>query len=393
MSFFNHLITNKKIDSTEILIFDSTNSHLIVQLIKDDYSYDILETRPFKFVLSIDILIRFLFNLKDLKIFNKYSHKHNFLKNFFWQILCIYIKSYIQKINPKALITSIDNCTKFGWISKNLKDIPCVAIQNGFRLDYDVEQSIYNCQHLFCFGEFEKENFRERGYQVDNFYPIGSVFASLKFEKYDFEVIKNKYDILVVSCWRGNIGFGDDVKDSMFAMSLFDKDFAEYLTKKSLKAAVILRSERDSDQWFMPEIGMNEENYYKSIYGDNIEIIDTNFSERNIYAVMAQSELIIAGFSSTALLEAYGIGKKILYCNYTNTNKYHIDFNENIVFKKKLNEESHSLHNKLDSLLDTSKTDYINDHKHLMKYYHSYDFENDTQKSIISRLNKIISIR
>ena len=68
----------------------------------------------------------------------------------------------------------------------------------------------------------------------------------------------------------------------MNAMRLMDITLAKYLQSRDLKTAVILRSERDSDQWFMPEIGMTEEGYYKSIYGNLIEIIDVNFAQGNV---------------------------------------------------------------------------------------------------------------
>ena len=56
-----------------------------------------------------------------------------------------------------------------------------------------------------------------------------------------------------MSCWRGNIGYAKDVEDSMKAMRLMDETLAQYLQNRDLKTAVILRSERDSDQWVMPE--------------------------------------------------------------------------------------------------------------------------------------------
>ena len=57
---------------------------------------------------------------------------------------------------------------------------------------------------------------------------------------------------------------------------------------------------------------MNEEEYYKSIYNDQIEIIDTSFTERNVYKEILRSKIIISGFSTTVLLEALGAKKKFL---------------------------------------------------------------------------------
>ena len=345
--------------SIDIIIFDETNSQLIMNIIPDTYSYSIYKTRPVEFTITLPIILRLIFNLKDIKIFEQFTTNKGFFKNILWQFLCIYIKSYIQIVKPKAVITSIDNCTKFAWLSKHMQDIPFIAIQNGFRLSYALDNSLYHCQHLFCFGDFEVENFPKREWTVNNFYPVGSAFASMHFkDKYEDKIDTSELDILVVSCWRGNIGFEQDVQDSMKAMRLFDLEFVVYLRKRNLKAAVILRSERDSEHWFMPEMGVTEEEYFKSIYGDNINIIETDFSLRNIYPLMAISKLIIAGFGTTSLLEASGVGKKILYCDFTYQNKYFSDFNKEILFTDNKDSPALIFSDRLDELLDISSHEY-----------------------------------
>ncbi len=72
----------------------------------------------------------------------------------------------------------------------------------------------------------------------------------------------------------------------------------------------------------MTEIGMSEEDYFRSIYGDSIQIIDANFSARNIYPVMQRSDIVISGFATTCLIEAYAMGKKIIYGNLIEKLRY-----------------------------------------------------------------------
>ena len=226
----------------DFIIFDETNSNIISQVIPETYSSSIFRTRPVHLTINLEVIFYFLKYLKDLRIFKKFTSNKSFIRNILWQLLCIYIKSYIYTVKPKAVITSIDNCTKFAWLSKNISDIPFIAVQNGFRLSSDVDpESIYHCQHLFCFGQFETEKFPRRNWTVNNFYPVGSLNASLNFKNNN--KVKNKYDFLIVSCWRGNIGFTKDVQDSMKAMRLFDEDFYKYLKERDLRAGVIMRSE------------------------------------------------------------------------------------------------------------------------------------------------------
>ena len=204
-------------------------------------------------------------------------------------------------------------------------------------------------------------------YRVDNFYPVGSLYLSSNFDNRLID-LKPEYDLLVVSCWRGNIGYESDVEDSMKAMRLMDEKLAGYLQNRDLKVAVILRSERNSDHWFMPEVRINEEDYYKSIYGDLIEIIDLNLSKRNVYPVMQKAEVIIAGFTSTCLIEAYGIRKKILYMNFTGNNKYHHHFKPEMVFDAH-GDKSPSFESRLNALLEIPSQEYVMKHEETMKYY------------------------
>jgi hypothetical protein len=284
------------------------------------------------------------------------------------------------------VVTYIDNCSRFGWLSKNCHRFPFFAIQNGSRLSYAATDcSGYYVQHLFCYGTHEINLFPKLGYQVENFHPVGSLVASLHF---DHRAVNSneKYDLLVVSTWRGNIGFQQDVKDTMRSMKIMDHLLVQYIRSSGIKAAVILRSERNSKDWTMPEIGMSEENYYRDIYGDCIDIIETDFSKRNIFPLMQQSRVIVSCLSS-APMEAFGIGKKILYCNFTGVGQYHRDIDPSIV----TNDDSYeSFAKKLDDLLVVSLIEYSQRHQERQKYFMNYPEYRLTHKVISEKIDEII---
>jgi hypothetical protein len=370
----NHLIKYlkrvhfSKPGSADIVIFDETNSNQVKLVIPESLTVSIFKMRPMEFYITPRILFSFIRNLKYFTFRNGVASNRGWFYKIFWQLLCIYIKADLISRNPKAIITSIDNSGNFGWLSENYHLAPCVAIQNGFRLTYDSNsQSKYYCQHLFCFGEREVNDYPKLGYKVDHFHPVGSLNLSLNFDSQLCD-IKPIYDLLVVSCWRGNIGYAKDVEDSMKAMRIMDEKLATYLGNRNLKTAVILRSERDSDQWFMPEVGLTEEDYYKSIYGDLIEIVDVNFAQRNIYPVMQSAEVIIAGFSTTCLIEAYAMRKKILYMNFCGNNEYHRDFKPEILFEGH-DDNSPSFESRLNALLEISSQEYVMKHEDSMEFY------------------------
>lgn len=377
-----------KPSTSDVTVFDETNASLIQSVIPKGLTVSIFKMRPMEFYITPRILFSFIGNLKYFTFRNDVASNRGWFYKIFWQLLCIYIKADLISRNPKAIITSIDNSGKFGWLSEHYQLAPCIAIQNGFRLTYDSNsQSKYYCQHLFCFGEREVIDYPKLGYKVDHFHPVGSLSLSLNFDSQSCH-IKPIYDLLIVSCWRGNIGYAKDVEDSMKAMRLMDETLAQFLQNRDLKTAVIMRSERDSDQWVMPEIGMSEEDYYKSIYGDLIEIIDVNFIERNVYPVMQSAEVIVAGFSTTCLIEAYAMRKKVLYMNFCGNNNYHRDFKPEILFEAH-DDRSPSFESRLNDLLEISSQEYVMKHEQTMKYYMGDPLDSPKDR-IRKEINEII---
>ena len=92
------------------------------------------------------------------------------------------------------------------------------------------------------------------------------------------------------------------------------------------------------------------------------------------------------------LLEAFGVGKKIMYFDYTYNDKYFIDFHEDIVFKKQLDNDSINLDSSLDDLLKISYEEYTKKFSYLMRYYQSLDMNRSSQDIIRSKLDEIIKL-
>ena len=370
----------------DIVIFDETNSHLVRQALNAKHQVVVFNMRPVEIWLGFKITLGVLRLLSQRKLCPAPNHLRGLLIGVLKQLYCIYLESCLMSMKPKAVVTYIDNCSRFGWLSKNCRKFPFIAIQNGSRLSYAAnKESSYYIQHLFCYGAHEVNLFPKLGYQVENFYPVGSLVASLHFNQQimDFD---QKYDLLIVSTWRGNIGFQQDVKDTMRGMKIMDQLLAKYIKSSGIKAAVILRSERDSADWIMPEVGMSEEGYYIDNYGDCIDLIETNFSKRNIFPLMQQSQVIISCLSS-ALMEAFGIGKKILYCNFTGVTQYHQDIDPLLITS---DDRYESLAKKLDELLELTSIEYSQRHQDRQKYFMSYPECKLTYQAIAEKIDQII---
>ena len=284
------------------------------------------------------------------------------------QIWRIYILSVIKVINPKVIITYIDNSPVFHWLCEHYVGAELIAIQNGSRVKIQLKsvKSNYNLQHYFCFGNYEKDLFTSFGYKVENYLPIGSLLCGYYLNN---EMLNQSptYDICVVSAWRGDIGNTKDVYDSMRSMEVLDKMLSKYIQETGIKVSIIMRSEPSSRDRNMPEFG-NEEEYFKNLYPESVTLINPDFKKVNIYSEVIKGNLIIS-MGSTVLREVFGMKKKILYCDFTDSDLYN-DYDEMIlyrdqdyeVFKKRINE-----------LLTLSNDDY----RSRTKKYASYLMNND----------------
>ena len=370
----------------DIVIYDECNSRFAKETLPKGLTSAIFKIRQPDIWVSIDIFFNLLKCIKHFSLKNSFGNR-NYLVNILIQFRNIYFEAFLITIGPKAVITFIDNSSSFHWLSKNCRSFPCIAIQNGARLRYQIkEQGAFYFQHYFSWGMHELDLFNELGFQVENLYPVGSLVAGLHWN--NSEIIEDfVYDILIVSTWRGNIGTSQDVIDTMRSMETMDHLVAKYLQRRKLKAAIIFRAERQSEHWVVPGYG-SEYDYFKNIYKGFAEFIEADFNKRTIYPLMQKSELVISCLSS-ALTEAYGYGKKVLYCNYTGKDDYHCDINQKIVTTEK-NEEN--FFNLLDGLLSQSEMSYSKEHCGNRKYVMDIPSNHQTHEAIRNELENILSL-
>lgn len=370
---------------SDFIIFDEVHSQYLLKIINKRHSVYVIKQRPADYFINFSLLKKIIIFLPKLSLVKIYNHPRGILIGLLNEVRLIYYRSLILLIQPKAVITFIDNNIIFNELSQSLKIIPFIGIQNGLRLAHEKARN-YHVQYLFSFGNNESTYFKNIGYEVENFYPCGSFIASQHLRNKE-EPLNNKYDILIVSCWRGNIGFPIDQVDSMNSMREMDTLLTRYIKKNNIKAAVALRNERDSVHWFVPEIGRNEEEYFHDIYGNSVDLIDVDFKSRNIYSLINESELIVSGFSTSVLLEAYGYQKKIMYYNFTNKDIYHSIFDSSIVSDKS---DYKSFSKELDELIQIKQSNYVNQHSFNMKHYMGFPIDYNVTKFISKKIEEII---
>ena len=271
-------------EKKDILIFDTNGADLIKSILPKN-SYHILPTRyeSLNFLFLINCLFSFRIRMRS------------------------YLQKYIDYINPKILITYIDNNPLFYELK--LKHGKKFFIQNGRRTALDI---------FFSKNKLKKKKFYFVDYMLVHNDIIGKKYQklirgkSIKFgslQSNSCKVIKSqkKYDLMYVSTFRQGytqpdnflfgIKYSNYIKKEIFFLKWL-RDFSD----KNKRHISILGSER------FPTEG--EKQFYKNIFGNNDWRYIERTPKRKTYKIIDQS-FIILGIDSTLIYEALSRGLRV----------------------------------------------------------------------------------
>ena len=295
---------------TDILVLDDTGAERLEFLIKN-YDHFILPIRYNK-ISNIYISFKIINNLI------KYFNKTNLSKAYF----C----SLIEIINPKLIITNIDNSLPISNIAKILENkFNFLAIQNAARYEFHEygkkHASKFFIPELACFGNFEKSLYKKYNIKVKKFFVCGSInilnyqnFIKLNKEK----ISKKRFDICLIS----EPSPGWDKKFPGFEKALGKiADFTVRFAKKHNMKLVFagkrpkftyVNSSKKINKNFIEEV-----NFYKKHIAGNFKILERNIDNYSSYQAMHNSRISI-GMVSSLLRENFALSGKSLSCNFTN---------------------------------------------------------------------------
>lgn len=266
--------------------------------------------------------------IKNL-IFNYFSLKKKF--NF----STIYVFSILELINPKVVLTFIDNSEIFSNLAILLeKKIVFLAIQNAARYDFIRNKYLFDKKkirhnpnknfylpHYISLGKIEQEDSKKYNLKIKNIYPLGSLrFANFLHEIKikNIKLEKNKYDICLISEPAKN-----DKK--IFGMDSIEEGFIkliEFTIKFSIenkKKFIFIQKKKRGP---LKDV---EINYYKNCLNKHdFNYLLQNSIEKNdssSYQTIFESHVAI-GRQSTMLREKLGYGEKILSANYSDTSSF-----------------------------------------------------------------------
>jgi surface carbohydrate biosynthesis protein len=323
-------LKSKKIFSVEkknFIIFDCIGSEILSKILPEDQT-TIISSR-FNLIKVILINFRVLIFL---------------IKNLFLRSIQInYFISLIDQINPKFVITTIDNSITFSILAKYFENkIKFIPIQNATRRDFTYtnqsqKKNFYFTNYLGL-SEFDHSFMRNNGIKVKNFIAAGSLKSSY-FRNIicDKEIRPDKkYDICLVG--KNIFNKESNHNNTYLKPTLKIFRYAAKYAKKFNKSLLI-----STKSFFNNE----ESETYKEIFR-NTKYHVSWFQKDDVlfksYKNVFYSKLII-GAPSTLLREASAFPDTKIICFETTSNKKDTPFSsaENInnifyeIFEQKLN--------------------------------------------------------
>ncbi len=300
-----------------LIIFDDTSFEDLKYIVKDQ-EYFLLVTR-FENIDTIYINPKMIFKM---------------IKNFRGSFWSSYLISLIEIVGPKVVLTYIDNSFKFYEIAKIMeKKIEFYAIQNGARYDlnkikYKLEKQLIEkdltkdifIPNFFCFGDYEKDDYKAKNINVKNFIPVGSLRLSNFLEDnkiVDTNLKKKEFDILIISdgitkgtddAWGTNDAEPNMIKPIKFII--------KYCLEKNKKFICSFKRLNSSSENLEKELNYYKNNLNFDEYSYLIKNSTLNFNKKKYltYELMLKSEITISAFS-TMLRENLSLGNKIIVFN------------------------------------------------------------------------------
>jgi surface carbohydrate biosynthesis protein len=365
----------KKPKPVDIIIFDSTCDYLFLDNIIDEkFSYNIVESKIDTLFITPSMIFKIIQNI--IKIKNKEINILSYLYK-------IYLLSTINLYQPKIVLTYSDNNSLYHWLIRNDDSIRYMAIQNGIRqkFEFDILKKLIpveiNHDYYFCFGNYDIDFNKKMGFISNKSIPCGSLKLGIS-ELRDVDIVK-KYDICLLSNYKKI----NDKNKCMITREitennmLLDKHIKDYCDSNNKSLIIALRSERHE-----------EIEYYKSIYGNNINLSSGLVESYSSYDVSSESEVTVA-YQSTLLLEMLAIKNKILHIDFTN-NKSMFDYESPI---KYCFTSFKDMELKINQIYSIKINDYIEITKDQQEYVMNYNPDNPPHEIINNHINSVLNMK
>jgi surface carbohydrate biosynthesis protein len=346
---------------SDIVVFDESHIKMISNYILAGHSYFIYNMRPEKIYISLSVIYCFLKSLL-ISDWNAVRVSKKRLQTVLQQLIYSYRMGCFIVIKPRVVVTAVDNSGCFHWLSQNYKDAAFFAIQNGHRTNIQLTEGRTKqyLTNFFCFGDYERDRYLRFGHVIEKSYPMGSLKLGVynDFYRDGKSDMEEKYDLSIVSQYRRQIHQVSYAPLLVKALTSMHELLSRFIKENCLKVALIMCSNGDAD----------EIELHRNIYNDNIDYISNDKTAFTSYRIINKSGIVV-GFNSTLILEAFGIGRKVLLIDSSGTDDF-TDYDPIILLK---NPSYSELENRLNGLLVEPYEDYRRRTKEYASYVMNYN--------------------
>ena len=323
----------------DLIIFDET-SVFDLSICLSKLNFFVLQTRP-------ESMNKIYFSYEILKKIFKNYFKGN--------LFTVYLISLIELIRPKVVITNIDNSFKFSDVARILEEkTNFIAIQNATRgdlLDFNYLYKTKKIKHnflkklyipnLYCFGDYERDLYRQLDIKVKNIYPIGNLRMAncLHYIKTNNDSLEKYNSDICLIFQIADLALAKRENDQLFSYIYQDSNHekglakvVKYTIKFCIKNKMKLVIPCKRDKKILPDAHKLEIEFLKrNLTNEEFDYAQSNLLEKTThnftsYRALLDSKITI-GTYTTLLRDKLGVGGKILSCNLTKSDRYNFPIN------------------------------------------------------------------
>ncbi len=306
---------SSKSNAPIVLLYPEGEEYL-KKMVFQDLKYTVFDPRH-DTVYSIGTVFRSLIKCirRDRKLFFRSIKSRRDLRMFLRRVRARLIADQLRKLDPRVVITWIDNSNILHRISEVYEDVPFIAIQNGGRHLWCATEALpdpdlkYHLDEYYCFGQYVEDLFERHGHNIKRYVHSGSLLAGYFYGSYLPSRLRAEpeYDLCLIAQWSKGLLRLDAVPQRWRrlerALNVLTEFVGRYVSENRISVCVPLRSDDPAERDF----------YYKYL-GDNCIFYEFDSAAGSSYKATAVSNLIMAT-NSTLATEAFGAGLKVLFVN------------------------------------------------------------------------------
>lgn len=379
MYTIRRLYKNKNLN---YFIFGPINSHYVNYLFGEDKPHHFDYTKKIIY-LNFNVLLLFIKNFIIIKTKNY---------NFFSRARYAYALSLIHFLNPKKVITIIDNSAPFEFLALNGNSArDYISIQNGVRWDeYNTSINDPHSEKIF-FGKYDLDNYSEKFKKYGKYHLYGSfkeyLFRSESNIYKEFlskKIIINNDTVCIVSDnWNGWNHKIKDIEDKVGMIYSFCYSFVD---NNNLKLKILLKHGYDQKSGAFGVKKITEVEFISRYIDTSSSRVELHYDPENQwsnYEEICKSSVTI-GTSSTLMLESASRKCRVLILDIDSKISMSIPYPLSLSIDK----GSYNLFSKeLKKIRSQSDEEYWASRKDISKYFMS-----DSHYSSKTYLKEIINI-